>query len=69
MKSRNPFLKDQEKDKVSTLATFIQHRIGSPSYGNRGFCHQVALVVKNPPANAGRAREVDMIPGQEDHLE
>ena len=49
---------------MSTLATFIQHGIASPSYGNRSFHHQVALVVKNPPANAGNAREVDMIPRQ-----
>ena len=30
---------------------------------------QVALVVKNPPANAGGIRDVGLIPGQEDPLE
>ena len=64
VKSWKPFLKDQEKDKVSTLATFIQHGIGSPSYGSRGFRHQVVLVVKNPLADSGNAGEVDLLPGQ-----
>ena len=30
---------------------------------------QVALVVKNPPVNAGDTRDWDLIPGQEDPLE
>ena len=30
---------------------------------------QVALVVKNPPANAGDTRDLGSIPGQEDPLE
>ena len=30
---------------------------------------QVVLVVKNPPANAGDARNADSIPGWEDYLE
>ena len=30
---------------------------------------QVALVVKNPPANAGDLRDAGLIPGQEDPLE
>ena len=30
---------------------------------------KVALVVKNPPANAGDVRDVGSIPGQEDPLE
>jgi len=30
---------------------------------------QVALVVKNPPANAGYIRDMDSIPGLEDPLE
>ena len=30
---------------------------------------QVALVVKNPPANAGDVRDVSSISGQEDPLE
>ena len=29
---------------------------------------QVALVVKNPPANAGDLRDMDSIPGSEDPL-
>ena len=30
---------------------------------------QVALVVKNPPDNAGDIKDVGSIPGSEDHLE
>ena len=30
---------------------------------------QVALIVKNPPANAGDARDTGSYPGQEDSLE
>ena len=29
----------------------------------QSWASQVALVVKNPPANAGEARNVDLIPG------
>ena len=29
----------------------------------QSWASQVALIVKNPPANAGEARNVDLIPG------
>ena len=38
-------------------------RLGRSPGGGNSYPSQVALVVKNPPANAGDARDADLVPG------
>ena len=44
-------------------------RAFAPAILSLGRASQVALVVKNPPANAGDGRDAGSVLGQESHLE
>ena len=45
------------------ISKFLRHRVKFSEYRSRQRASHVALVVKNPPANAGDIRDVGSVPG------